>query len=199
MRDTLFLPSLIAILLLSLAGCASRGELDDEAIARIPDAVPKVEPLAKSGNPESYVVFGRRYYTKKSAHGHVERGLASWYGRPFHGRKTSSGETYDMYAMSAAHKTLPLPTYARVTNLENGRRVVVRINDRGPFHDGRVIDLSYTAAVKLGMKRQGTAQVEVQAIDPRRRFWSFLPFLADHSEAESDTGRPTRASASLQN
>lgn len=200
MRDTTLQPLIIvAILLLSLAGCASRGELDDEAIARIPDAVPKVEPLAKSGNPESYVVFGRRYYTQKSARGHVERGLASWYGRPFHGRKTSSGETYDMYAMSAAHKTLPLPTYARVTNLENGRRVVVRINDRGPFHDGRVIDLSYTAAVKLGMKRQGTARVEVQAIDPRRRFWSFLPFLADHSEAESDTGRPTRASASLQN
>ena len=199
MRDTLVLPPIIALLLLALAGCSSRGELDDEAIARIPDAVPKVEPPARSGNPESYVVFGRRYYTKKSVRGHVERGLASWYGRPFHGRKTSSGEIYDMYAMSAAHKTLPLPTYARVTNLENGRRVVVRINDRGPFHDDRVIDLSYTAAVKLGMKRQGTARVEVRAIDPRRRSWSFLPFLADHAEDAPDTRRASGASASLQN
>ena len=199
MRATPRSTPVIAVLLLALAGCASQGELDDAAIARIPDAVPKIEPLAKSGNPESYVVFGRRYYTKKSARGHVERGLASWYGRPFHGRQTSSGEPYDMYAMSAAHKTLPLPTYARVTNLENGRSVVVRINDRGPFRDGRVIDLSYTAAVKLGVKRRGTAMVEVRAIEPKRRFWGFLPFLADHAEESTDASRSTRASASLQN
>jgi len=187
MRVMLVLTPISALLLLALTGCASRGELDDEAIARIPDAVPRFEPLARLGNPDSYVVFGRRYYIKKSARGYVERGLASWYGQPFHGRQTSSGETYDMYAMSAAHKTLPLPTYVRVTNLENGRSVVVRINDRGPFQDDRVIDLSYTAAVKLGMKNQGTARVEVRAIEPRRRFWGLLSFLADRAERSTDT------------
>lgn len=166
----------LAFALVLLAGCSSRGDLDDEIppeIARIPDAVPRIEPLSKSGNPESYEVFGRRYFTQKSSRGHVERGIASWYGQPFHGRKTSSGEVYDMYTMSAAHKTLPLPTYARVTNLDNGRSVVVRINDRGPFHEDRIIDLSYVAAVKLGMKRQGTARVKVKAIQPKRRFWFF--------------------------
>lgn len=171
-----FASRMLAIALLSLAGCASRSDLGDgipPEIARIPDAVPRVEPLARSGNPESYVVFGRRYFTQKSSRGHVERGTASWYGRPFHGRRTSSGEVYDMYTMSAAHKTLPLPTYARVTNLENGRSVVVRINDRGPFHEDRIIDLSYVAAVKLGMRRQGTARVKVKAIQPRRGFWFF--------------------------
>ncbi|WP_425482471.1 septal ring lytic transglycosylase RlpA family protein [Allochromatium palmeri] len=198
MRDTALRPFIVTVVLLVLAGCASHGELDDEAIARIPDAVPKIEPLAKSGNPKSYVVFGQRYYTKKSARGHIERGRASWYGRPFHGRQTSSGEVYDMYAMSAAHKTLPLPTYARVTNIENGRSVVVRINDRGPFHEDRVIDLSYTAAVKLGMKRQGTARVEVRAIEPKRRFWGLLPTLSDHS-GHNAARRATQASASLQN
>lgn len=165
---------IVSLLLLILAGCASQGELDEAAIMRIPDAVPKFEPLAKSGNPESYVVLGQRYFTQKSARGHVERGKASWYGRPFHGRQTSSGEIYDMYAMSAAHKTLPLPTYVRVTNLENGRSIIVRLNDRGPFHADRVIDLSYTAAVKLGLKRSGTALVEVRTVEPKRRVWDVL-------------------------
>lgn len=183
MHDKTLLLFVSAILLISLAGCASRGDLGDDEIppeiARIPDAVPKVEPLARSGNADSYVVFGKRYHTKKSSRGHVERGVASWYGKPFHGRKTSSGEVYDMYTMSAAHKTLPLPTYARVTNVENGRSVVVRINDRGPFHGERIIDLSYVAGVKLGLKRKGTATVEVRAIEPKRRFWERGPFLAD--------------------
>lgn len=169
------LPSLLSLML--LAGCASdganrQGMTDEDEmsawLAQIPDAVPRVEPKSPHGNPASYVVLGKRYYTKASADGYVERGLASWYGKDFHGRRTSSGEPYDMYAMTAAHKTLPLPSYARVTNLDNGRSVVVRINDRGPFHDGRVIDLSYAAAVKLGVVRQGTAPVEVRAIDPRR-------------------------------
>src|SRR5690606_6096907 len=115
---------------------------------------------------ESYEVFGKRYYVMKDARGYVERGIASWYGEKFHGRRTSSGETYDMYAMTAAHKTLPLPTYVEVTNLQNGRRVVVRVNDRGPFHENRIIDLSYTAAAKLGIIGPGTALVEVRAIDP---------------------------------
>ncbi len=141
-----------------------RGHFNAHAIA---DAVPRVEPLAATGNPESYVVYGQRYYPLKSSKGFVETGIASWYGTKFHGRKTSSGEPYDLYKMTAAHKTLPLPTYVEVTNLENGRKVVVKVNDRGPFHDDRIIDLSYAAAVKLGFEDKGTARVEIRAIDPR--------------------------------
>ncbi|MCP5328475.1 MAG: septal ring lytic transglycosylase RlpA family protein [Steroidobacteraceae bacterium] len=136
-------------------------------LAAIPDAVPRVEPRSRYGNPASYVVFGRRYYVQASAEGHVERGTASWYGPGFHAARTSSGEPYDMYAMTAAHKTLPLPAYARVTNLRNGRSVVVRINDRGPFVGDRIIDLSYTAAWKLDMLRTGTAPVEVRVLSPQ--------------------------------
>jgi rare lipoprotein A len=132
----------------------------------IPDAVPRIEPRSTRGNPLSYEVFGKRYIILPTADGYVERGVASWYGPDFHTRSTSSGEPYDMYAMTAAHKTLPIPAYARVTNLSNGRSVVVRINDRGPFVDNRIIDLSYTAAHKLGMTQAGTAFVEVQVITP---------------------------------
>ncbi len=201
-HDLLWLVVLATALLLN--GCASQGKRGADTdeippeIARIPDAVPKVEPLAKSGNPESYVVRGQRYFTEKSSRGHVERGLASWYGEPFHGRKTSSGEIYDMHAMSAAHKTLPLPTYARVTNTENGRSVVVRINDRGPFHGPRIIDLSYTAAVKLGVARRGTAMVEVRAIDPRRARSVTGLFLASQEETRVEkpvSARPARVAA----
>lgn len=128
--------------------------------------IPRAEPKSKYGNPSSYVVFGRRYFVLPSAQGYVEQGIASWYGTKFHGRRTSSGETYDMYAMSAAHKTLPLPTYARVTNKRNGRSIIVRINDRGPFHKNRIIDLSYAAATKLRIVTRGTGLVEVRAIDP---------------------------------
>jgi rare lipoprotein A len=135
-------------------------------VASVPDAVPRPEPKSRYGNPESYVVNGKRYYVRKDSKGFVERGIASWYGTKFHGRRTSSGETYDMYAMTAAHKTLPLPTYASVRNLNTDQTVVVRINDRGPFHDNRVIDLSYTAAVKLGIVKAGTGLVELRAIDP---------------------------------
>ena len=129
--------------------------------------IPRVEPRSKYGNPTSYVVFGRRYYVMPSSAGYVEQGIASWYGTKFHGRRTSSGETYDMYAMTAAHKSLPLPTYARVTNKRNGRSIIVRINDRGPFHKNRLIDLSYAAATKLGIVTRGTGLVEVRAIDAR--------------------------------
>ncbi len=132
----------------------------------IPDAVPRAEPRSRYGNPESYVVFGQTYRVQKSARGHVERGLASWYGPGFHAERTSSGEPYDMYAMTAAHKTLPIPAYVRVTHLENGRSVVVKVNDRGPFVGDRIIDLSYTAAHKLGMIRSGTAPVEIRVIEP---------------------------------
>lgn len=135
-------------------------------IASIPDPTPKEEPLSSYGNPDSYVVFGHRYQTLKDGRGYSERGIASWYGSKFHGRRTSSGEPYDMYAMTAAHKSLPLPSYARVTNLRNDRSVIVRVNDRGPFHDNRLIDLSYTAAWKLGIVGEGTGLVEVTAIDP---------------------------------
>lgn len=135
-------------------------------ITKVPNAVPRVEPHSRYGNPDSYVVFGKRYHVKKSSHGHVERGVASWYGTKFHGKRTSSGEPYNMYAMTAAHKSLPLPTYAEVTNLENGRKITVKINDRGPFKDNRIIDLSYVAAQKLGIADAGTGLVEVRAINP---------------------------------
>ena len=135
-------------------------------VESIPDAVPRAEPRSAHGNPPFYDVLGRRYFVLGAADGYLERGVASWYGPTFHGGNTSSGELYDMYGMSAAHKTLPLPTYARVTNLRNGRSVVVRINDRGPFVANRLIDLSYTAATKLDMIREGTTLVEVRALTP---------------------------------
>jgi rare lipoprotein A len=135
-------------------------------VEAIPDAVPRPEPRSAHGNPPFYEVLGKRYFVLAAADGYLERGVASWYGPTFHGGSTSSGESYDMYAMTAAHKTLPLPTYARVTNLRNGRSVVVRINDRGPFVANRLIDLSYTAAARLDMLREGTTLVEVRALTP---------------------------------
>lgn len=135
-------------------------------LAAIPDAVPKIEPRSLRGNPPWYEVFGKRYHVLATSEGYRERGVASWYGPDFHAKATSSGEPYDMYAMTAAHKTLPIPCYARVTNLANGRSVVVRINDRGPFVGNRIIDLSYTAAHKLDMWRAGTALVEVEVLTP---------------------------------
>lgn len=137
----------------------------DVDVSALPDAVPRAEPRSRYGNPPSYVVFGKRYRVMDSSQGYSERGIASWYGTKFHGRRTSSGEPYDMYRMTAAHKTLPLPTYARVTNLRNGRSIVVKINDRGPFHQNRIIDLSYAAAKKLDIASVGTGLVEVRAID----------------------------------
>lgn len=160
---------------LALGACSTvpdqRGSVPGSAprdIMAIPDAVPKVEPRSRYGNPANYVVFGKRYQVMPTSNGYVERGIASWYGPDFHGKRTSSGDPYDMYGMTAAHKTLPLPTYARVTNLSNGRSIVVRINDRGPFVTNRIIDLSYTGAAKLGLLGHGTGMVEVRALDPRR-------------------------------
>ena len=135
-------------------------------VETIPNAIPKREPKSRYGNPKSYVVFGKRYYVMDSGKGYIEKGIASWYGTKFHGRRTSSGETYDMYAMTAAHKSLPLPTYVKVTNLSNDKFIVVKVNDRGPFHENRIIDLSYTAAIKLDIIQKGTGLVEVKAIDP---------------------------------
>jgi rare lipoprotein A len=134
---------------------------------RVVDAVPRAEPLHKSAN-RPYEALGKKYTPMTSVQPFRQRGLASWYGKRYHGQKTSSGETYDMYAMTAAHPTLPIPSYARVTNVANGKSVVVRINDRGPFRDGRVIDVSYVAAHKLGFIQAGQARVEVEAIVPGR-------------------------------
>ena len=131
----------------------------------IPEPEVKDEPRSRAGN-RNYAVLGKRYQVRDSAEGYVDEGMASYYGKKFHGRLTSNQEVYDMYAFSAAHKSLPLPSYVRVTNLANGKSVVVRVNDRGPFHAGRVIDLSYAAATKLGFTKQGTAKVEVRALTP---------------------------------
>lgn len=130
------------------------------------DAIPALEPRSKYGNPPFYEVRGRRYYTLNDSRGYVERGVASWYGPGFHGKRTSSGEPYDMNAMTAAHTTLPLPTYVYVTNLENSRTAILRVNDRGPFEKNRLIDLSFSGAKKLGIDKSGTALVEIQALDP---------------------------------
>ena len=144
----------------------SAGRHNPRDFASIPDAVPRFELRSHRGNPPFYDALGKRYFVLASADGYVERGVASWYGPTFHGASTSMGEPYDMYGMTAAHKTLPLPAYARVTNLKNGKSIVVRINDRGPFVANRIIDLSYTAAAKLDMLREGTTLVEVRALSP---------------------------------
>lgn len=162
--------------LLLVAGCASpsryalhqdRGPDQPVDVDHIADAVPRIEEKSKYGNPNRYEVRGKYYNVMETSKGYREKGVASWYGKKFHGHRTSSGETYDMYAMTAAHKTLPLPTYVQVTNLENDRTVIVKVNDRGPFHDNRIIDLSYAAARKLRIGAKGTGLVEVTAIDPR--------------------------------
>ncbi|WP_444929876.1 septal ring lytic transglycosylase RlpA family protein [Microbulbifer sp. SSSA002] len=131
-----------------------------------PEPIPVREPIGDAGNKSPYKVNGVTYRVRNDVKGYKEVGHASWYGTKFHGRRTANGEIYNMYAMSAAHKTLPLPSYAKVTNLDNGRSIIVRVNDRGPFVHGRIIDLSYTAAQKLGYLDQGVARVEVEALDP---------------------------------
>lgn len=162
----------LVILALLAGGCATKSPTTAGADHRdidpdsVPDAVPRVEPYSRYGNPPSYEVFGKRYSVLPSSKGFVQTGIASWYGEDFHGKRASNGETYDMFAMTAAHKELPLPTYARVTNLDNGRSIVVRITDRGPFVGDRVIDLSWVAAAKLRLATKGTGLVEVRAIDP---------------------------------
>ena len=140
-------------------------------LANVPDAVPRPEPRTAAGNKSPYTVLGKTYRVRPVPPGHRERGLGSWYGTKFHGRKTSLGDPYDVYTMTAAHKTLPLPSYVRVTNLENGKRAVVRVNDRGPFHEDRVIDLSYAAAYRLGYANKGTALLELEVLDPMAPEW----------------------------
>ena len=159
------------LLFASLSSCGSNKTKDgpprsgSASIPELPDdAVPRREPLSKYGNGPVYEVLGRRYTVMASSNGYKERGVASLYGKKFHGNLTSNREPYDMYAMTAAHKSLPLPSYVRVRNLSNNRSVVVRVNDRGPFVHNRIIDLSYSAALKLDMIKDGTSLVEVEAI-----------------------------------
>jgi rare lipoprotein A len=134
--------------------------------SHVPDAVPRYEARTIAGNKNPYTVLGKTYHLLEDESSYKERGRASWYGKKFHGRRTSNGEIYDMYAMTAAHKTLPIPSYVRVTNLQNGKSAVVRVNDRGPFHSGRIIDLSYAAAQRLGILNAGTGLVEVEIVLP---------------------------------
>jgi len=141
------------------------GENPPSNLDAIPDAVPRLESLNRFAN-RPYSVFGVDYVPATNLRPYKERGIASWYGRKFHNQKTSTGETYDMYAMTAAHPTLPLPSYARVTNLANGKSVIVRVNDRGPFHPGRIVDLSYAAAWRIGIAQKGSGEVEVESILP---------------------------------
>lgn len=179
MKHNVFLKNhlkfIVCILMLAalvlLNGCSSVSRKDGPPpfpvdVSKIPDAVPKKEALSKYGNYPSYVVFGRRYYTLKTSKNYEAQGVASWYGTKFHSLRTSSGERYNMLGMTAAHKTLPLPTYVQVTNLANNKQVIVKVNDRGPFESNRLIDLSYVAAKKLGITGRGTAYVDVKAIDP---------------------------------
>lgn len=137
-------------------------------VSQVPNAIPRAEPRSSAGNRSSYQVWGKTYRVMDDARGYSRTGTASWYGQKFHGYATSNGEIYDMYKMSAAHKSLPLPTFAEVTNLDNGRSVIVRVNDRGPFHDDREIDLSYAAAARLDILGHGTGRVRVTAIDPQQ-------------------------------
>ena len=164
--------ALLAISLLTLAACGGykvKGDGPPSGSSRIPDmpgdAIPRPEARSRYGNGPVYEVLGKRYTVMPSSAGYQERGVASWYGKKFHGNLTSNRETYDMYGMTAAHKTLPLPTYVRVRNLRNNKSITVRVNDRGPFVHNRIIDLSYTAAMKLDMIKDGTSLVEVTAIN----------------------------------
>lgn len=188
--------SLVIIVMLSVAGCGGskvRGDGPPSGGTRVSDlpgdAVPRPEPRSKYGNGPVYEVLGKRYTVMNSSNGYRERGVASWYGTKFHGNLTSNRETYNMYAMTAAHKTLPLPTYVRVRNLRNDKSVVVRVNDRGPFVHNRIIDLSYAAALKLDMVRDGTSLVEVTAID-------FDEPSGTQPNRSADAGKPPPATTS---
>jgi rare lipoprotein A len=164
----------LCLLSLLLSGCMATHKKDGPPpypvdVSMIPNAVPKAEPLSRIGNKPTYTVFGKKYYVMQKRKKYVAVGIASWYGTQFHQRRTSNGELYNMLGMTAAHRNLPLPTYVQVSNLENGRKVIVKVNDRGPFNSNRLIDLSYAAAKKLGMEGRGTALVEVKALNPEEK------------------------------
>ncbi|MGB0224810.1 MAG: septal ring lytic transglycosylase RlpA family protein [Marinobacterium sp.] len=199
------LKSIVALFALALVGCSSTPTYDRETaggrykvrkdfapdnppdVSNVADAVPVDIPYSRGGNRSTYEVWGKSYNVLPSHIGYRAEGIASWYGLKFHGHKTSNGEIYDIYKMSAAHKSLPIPSFAKVTNLDNGKSVVVRVNDRGPFHENRLIDLSYSAAARLEILKQGTGRVRVEAIDARN--------LADTTETVEKTPQPV---ASLQ-
>lgn len=213
--NSLSFPNVLLALLAAilLVGCASAPQTDHSSrytIAQdrapsgsfdasgLDDAVPKYEAPRRAGNKSPYTVWGKEYRVLGSNDGYVARGTASWYGEKFHGHKTSNGETFDMYAMTAAHKSLRIPGYARVTNLDNGRSVIVRVNDRGPFHSDRIIDLSYAAAKKLGYQARGTARVEVAAITVKSDGSMFLagkPFVPGDTAVYAEN--PVRASGDI--
>ncbi|MGB9429861.1 MAG: septal ring lytic transglycosylase RlpA family protein [Gammaproteobacteria bacterium] len=157
----------------------------------MPNAIPRYEPKSAYGNPPSYTVAGQTYGVLPDCAGYHERGIASWYGSKFHGGRTSDGETYDMYAMTAANKVLPLPCYVRVTNLQNGSNVIVKVNDRGPFVANRIIDLSYAAAARIGMLGTGTALVDVTAVTPGEP----LPPAGPGSNLSQQSGAPPVSAA----
>lgn len=199
LRSQLFATLLLATgLVTGLASCASHprdgapGDNFDHTL--VADPVPRDEPRSRYGNPPDYVVFGKTYHVMSDAEarGFTQEGFASWYGTKFHGRRTSSGEAYDMYKMTAAHKELPLPSYVRVVNTDNGRSVVVRVNDRGPFHDGRIIDLSYVAALKLGLVSTGTAPVRIEVLEPAG---NESPVAAAEPESSRDIPPATASTA----
>jgi rare lipoprotein A len=173
------------------------GDKPPANLAGIPDAQPRAEPLHRYAN-RPYSVFGRQYVPIAQAQGFRQRGIASWYGRRFHGQKTASGEPYDMYAMTAAHPTLPVPSYVRVTHLASGRSVVVRVNDRGPFHASRIIDLSYAAAAKLGFVQAGSAEVQIEALVPAHEVYLQLGAFRSRDNAETLQARVRHEAAWLQ-
>lgn len=162
-------------------------------VSHVPDAIPKVEPRTSAGNKSPYTVFGSTYTLLEPDAVYAEEGMASWYGNKFHGHQTSNGEIYDMFAMSAAHKTLRIPSYVKVTNLANNKSVIVRVNDRGPFHGGRIIDLSYAAASRLGYTDVGTARVRVESIDVQT--WVQHPDQRSTEAYAAAVGEPTRVDA----
>lgn len=176
----------IVFLLLSACGNMPLVEHKDNAPIHqvdpklLVDAIPREDVITRAGNKNPYTVLGKTYYLLPTSDGYSERGVASWYGTKFHGRPTANGEPYNLYSMTAAHRTLPIPAYVKVTNLKNNRTVIVRVNDRGPFHNDRIIDLSYAAAVKLGYAEHGTAEVLVETIKPQK----ITPVVEEKAEAE---------------
>jgi len=194
------LKAIVALFALALVGCSSKPTYDRETaggrykvrkdfapdnppdVSNVADAIPVDIPYSRGGNRSTYEVWGKSYNVLPSHIGYRAEGIASWYGLKFHGHKTSNGEIYDIYKMSAAHKSLPIPSFAKVTNLDNGKSVVVRVNDRGPFHENRLIDLSYSAAARLEILKQGTGRVRVEAIDARN--------LADATETVEKASQP---------
>ncbi|MFP8965702.1 septal ring lytic transglycosylase RlpA family protein [Pokkaliibacter sp. CJK22405] len=194
----------ITVFSLSLAGCSSsptktenagrysinqdRGPDELKDVSNIPDAVPEVLPYSKYGNGPTYTVWGKTYQVMPTHIGYKAEGLGSWYGQKFHGHRTSSGEMYDLYGMTAAHKTLPIPSFAKVTDLDNGRSVIVKVNDRGPFHSDRIMDLSYAAAAKLGYVNKGTAHLRVESIDAAHWNGSGSSTIVQTAPLSNDSG-----------